>query len=317
MSFDIDANGILQVTAMDRTTGREQSITVQGASTLTDSEIKRMISDAQQYAETDRLKRDKVDKRNKAEALTFQAERQLREATLDFGMQFVSTYRTRIESANRQLREALKQDDDRGVDRAKADLEDALYDLTREVYQRNKEDEEQDSIFGAIKSFFTDDDDDYYYDDRRDFGRSGGYGGYSGGGYGNDRYGSSGDRSNNDRYGNGYNDRASSDRSRTDRPSPDRSSSGYSDRSNSNYSANAPSRSSVPPEPRNDRAGRSNYSGNAPRNDRNPPPPDRNDRPSYDRSDRSDRTDDRRSRPSRNPRPNLAQDNWDDDDDWL
>jgi molecular chaperone DnaK len=71
VSFDIDANGILQVTAMDRTTGREQSITVQGASTLTDSEIKRMIGDAQQYAETDRLKKDKVDKRNKAEALTF------------------------------------------------------------------------------------------------------------------------------------------------------------------------------------------------------------------------------------------------------
>jgi molecular chaperone DnaK len=341
VSFDIDANGILQVTAMDRTTGREQSITVQGASTLTDGEIKRMISDAQQYAETDRLKKDKVDKRNKAEALTFQAERQLREATLDFGMQFVSTYRTRIESANRQLREALKQDDDRGVDRAKADLEDALYDLTREVYQRNKEDEEQDSIFGAIKSFFTDDDDDYYYDDRRDYGRSGGYGGYSGGSYGNDRYGSGygndryGNNRSNDRSASGYNDRPSdrpsgyNDRAGSDRSGSgynDRAGSGYtdrtsnsgygSDRPNSNYSANAP-RSSVPPEPRSDRgaAGRSDYSGNAARNDgRYTPPVDRNDRSS---ANRSDRPDDRRPRPSRSPRPNLAQDNWDDDDDWL
>ena len=302
VSFDIDANGILQVTAMDRTTGREQSITVQGASTLTDGEIKRMISDAQQYAETDRLKKDKVDKRNKAEALTFQAERQIREATLDFGMQFVSTYRTRIESANRQLREALKQDDDRGVDRAKADLEDALYDLTREVYQRNKEDEEQDSIFGAIKSFFTDDDDDYYYDDRRDFGNR-----YSGvGGYGASRP---------DGYGsNRANSGSSNDRSSYDRPNTNYSANSSSDRPNTNYSANSGANSgNRSGNPADRPAGRSDYSSNTPRNDSRSNP---SDRPSYDRSDR-DRGDDRRSRPARTPRPNYSQDNWDDEDDWL
>lgn len=199
VSFDIDANGILQVAAMERTTGREQSIVVQDASTLSEEEVKRMMRDAQEYADVDRQKKEKVEKRNQAESQILQAERQLREATLDFGMQFVSGYRSRIERAIQTLRDALGQNDDRGIDRAKADLDDALYDLRREVYQRNKEDEEGDSLFGAIKSFFTDDDDDYYDDDRRDYDRysnnsygNSSYGGnnYSGKNYGGDSYGS-------------------------------------------------------------------------------------------------------------------------------
>ncbi len=177
----------MQVTALERTTGREQSITIQGASTLSEEEVRRMIRDAEEYAETDRLKKEKVEKRNNSEALAFKAERQLREATLDFGMQFVSTHRVRIERAIQQLREALAQNNDRGIDEAQADLQDALYDLNREVFQRNKEEEEEDSLFGAIKSFFLDDDDDddyYYRDEPRGYGSL--YGGRDSGG---DRYG--------------------------------------------------------------------------------------------------------------------------------
>jgi molecular chaperone DnaK len=199
VSFDIDANGILQVTAMERTTGREQSITIQGASTLSEEEVRRMMQEAKEYAETDRLKKEKVEKRNNSEALAFKAERQLREATLDFGLQFVSSHRIRIERAVQQLREALAKNDDRGIDQSQADLQDALYDLTREVYQRNKEEEEEDSLFGAIKSFFTDDDDDYYYrDERYDYGNS-----YGGRNSGNDRYGNGRD------YGSKYGGRDS------------------------------------------------------------------------------------------------------------
>jgi len=168
VSFDVDANGILQVTAMDRTTGREQSITVQGASTLGEEEVRQMIRNAEEFAEVDRLRKEKIEKRNRAEALTFQAERQLREATLDFGMQFVSGYRSRIEPLIRQLREALADNNDRGVDIAEADLKDVLYELNREVYQQNQGDEEG-GFFESIKKFFLDDDDDYdYYNDRRD-----------------------------------------------------------------------------------------------------------------------------------------------------
>lgn len=167
VSFDIDANGILQVSAMDRTTGREQSITIQGASTLSDEEIRDMIRSAEEFAEIDRLRKEKVDKRNRAEAMTFQAERQLREATLDYGYQFVSPFRSRIEPLVQRLREALANNDDRSVDILEVDLKDALYDLNREVYQQNKFDEGEGGILESIKNFFLEDDDDYYYDNNR------------------------------------------------------------------------------------------------------------------------------------------------------
>jgi molecular chaperone DnaK len=199
VALDIDANGILQVTAMDRTTGREQSITVQGASTLGEDEVSRMIRDAEQFAATDRQKKERVDKRNQAESEILRAERLIREATLDFGVQFVRSYRSRIDDAIAKLRTSLGEDDDRGIDRYKADLEDALYDLRREVYQRNQEEKEEDSILGAIKSFFLDDDDDDYYynsNDRDAYGAGSGYGasGYGSSGYGSgSRYGGSSD----------------------------------------------------------------------------------------------------------------------------
>ncbi|HEY9641720.1 MAG TPA: Hsp70 family protein, partial [Coleofasciculaceae cyanobacterium] len=174
VSFDIDANGILQVTAMDKTTGREQGITIQGASNLNEAEINRMVQEAELYADQDRQKRDRIEKRTKAEALTYEAERQLREVALDFGMQFASSYRRRIENLVQELRDHLKKDDDRGIDIAQADLRDALYDLQREVYQLTQEDEGETDFFGSIRrtlSSIGEDlfgDDEEYYDDRRD-----------------------------------------------------------------------------------------------------------------------------------------------------
>ncbi|MBD2180171.1 molecular chaperone DnaK [Planktothrix sp. FACHB-1355] len=156
VSFDIDANGILQVAALDRSTGREQSITIQGASTLTQEEVSRMLQDAEEYAEADRLKREKIEKRNRAESLTTQAERQLREVALDFGMQFANEYRYRIESLIKELRDYLAKNDDRGIDRAQADLQDALYELQREVRLRFSE--EEDDFFGSIRRAFSGDD---------------------------------------------------------------------------------------------------------------------------------------------------------------
>lgn len=160
VSFDIDANGILQVTAMDRTTGREQGLTIQGASTLSEAEINRMIQEAEQFSDYDRERRERIEKRNRAEAMTFQAERQLREVALDFGMQFANQYRRRIESLVDELRDCLKRDDERGIDIAQADLQDALYDLRREVYQF-VEAEEDEGFFSSIKRTITGERDDY------------------------------------------------------------------------------------------------------------------------------------------------------------
>ncbi|MDF5737926.1 MULTISPECIES: molecular chaperone DnaK [unclassified Nostoc] len=154
VSLDIDANGILQVTALDRTTGREQSITIQGASTLNESEVNRMIQDAQKYADVDRERKERVEKRTRSEALIFQAERQLREVALEFGMQFARSRRQRIDNICRQLKESLKENSDRGIDQAYADLQDALYELNREVRQTYAEDEDDD-LFGTIRDIFT------------------------------------------------------------------------------------------------------------------------------------------------------------------
>jgi molecular chaperone DnaK len=156
VAFDIDANGILQVTALDRTTGREQSITIQGASTLSESEINRMIQDAQRYADIDRERKERVEKRTRSEALILQAERQLREVALEMGMQFARNRRQRIDNICRELRESLKDDDDRGIDQAYSDLQDALYELNREVREYYAEDEDED-LFGAIREIFTGD----------------------------------------------------------------------------------------------------------------------------------------------------------------
>ncbi|AFZ30452.1 Chaperone protein dnaK [Gloeocapsa sp. PCC 7428] len=174
VAFDIDANGILLVTAMDRTTGREQSITIQGASTLSEAEVQRMIQEAEQYAQSDRKRKEKVEKRTRAEALILQAERQLKEIGLDFGMQFARSRRQRIEAISRELREYLAEENDRGIDQAYADLQDAVYELNREVRQYFSEDEDDD-LFGSIRRIFTGEDDweppiretrSSYYNDR-------------------------------------------------------------------------------------------------------------------------------------------------------
>jgi len=184
VSFDIDANGILQVSALDKTTGRQQSITVQEASNLSEADIQDMIRAAEENAATDRLQRERIEKRNRAEALTFKAERVLREVAIDFGMQFSRDRRRRIENSVQELRAALEQKDERMIDITQSELQNEVYELNREAYLYDL-DEDDGGILGQIgntlKQAFTGDDDDYY--------RPGDYG-YGGGsgydtGYGN------------------------------------------------------------------------------------------------------------------------------------
>lgn len=211
VSFDIDANGILQVTALDRTTGREQSITIQGASTLNESEVNRMIQDAEKYADVDRERKERVEKRTRSEALIFQAERQLREVALEFGMQFARSRRQRIDNICRQLKESLKENSDRGIDQAYADLQDALYELNREVRQTYAEDEDDD-LFGTIRDIFTGDKDKERESPRDTYRERDSYGKDYGRDYGKD-YGKD--------YGRDYSrdSRSSSDDSRPSRKS--------------------------------------------------------------------------------------------------
>ncbi len=165
VSFDIDANGILQVIARDKTTGREQRIIVQGTSTLSQSEVDRMMTEAQEFAREDRERRDRVEKRNGAKALTDQAQRRLREVTLDFGSQFTNPYRRDIENLCSEILDSLEKDDDRRLDRNQADLQDVLYELNREV--RLQYDDQEEGFFESIKrTFIGDDEEDYNPRDR-------------------------------------------------------------------------------------------------------------------------------------------------------
>ena len=184
VSFDIDANGILQVSALDKTTGRQQSITVQEASNLSEAEIQDMVRAAEENAATDRMIRERIEKRNRAGALAFRAERLLREVAIDFGMQFARERRRRIEDLVQTLRVAVEQSDERGIDIAQSDLQNEVYEMNREAYLYDLDDAGDGSILGQIgdtlKKAFSGDDDDYY--------RTGGDYGYGasydgGGGY--------------------------------------------------------------------------------------------------------------------------------------
>ena len=158
VSFDLDANGILNVTAIDKTTGREQSVTIQGASTLSEAEVNRMLKEAAENSRADQERKERVEKRNRAEALADSSQRRLKEVALDFGTQFASYYRRRIEALIEELREGLARDDERSIDRAQADLQDALYELNREV--RLQYEDEDDDLFGSIKRTFLGDEED-------------------------------------------------------------------------------------------------------------------------------------------------------------
>jgi molecular chaperone DnaK len=147
VSFDIDANGILQVTALDKYTGREQSITVQGATNLSESEIARMMKDADQFSDTDRRRRERIEKRNRSQDLIAQCDRRLREVNLDFGPQFAGGLRRQIEALSRELQDSLTQDDDRQIDLSYTSLQDTLYELVQEMTEAGNGYDDDEDLF--------------------------------------------------------------------------------------------------------------------------------------------------------------------------
>jgi molecular chaperone DnaK len=104
VAFDIDANGILTVTARDKTTGKEQSITISGSTQLSKEEIDRMVSDAQRHAAEDRQQREAVEARNQADTVAYQVERQLH----DLGDRAPMHERARAEHMIQEIRQLVK-----------------------------------------------------------------------------------------------------------------------------------------------------------------------------------------------------------------
>lgn len=117
VTFDIDANGILNVSAKDLATSRSQSIRISGSTRLPEEEKQRMIQEAEQYAEADRKRREEVEKLNNAEATCYQAEK----TTTDFGDKLSKKLRDKIEGLLRETRDAIaKHDADLAAERAEA-----------------------------------------------------------------------------------------------------------------------------------------------------------------------------------------------------
>ena len=130
VTFDIDANGILHVSAKDKGTGKEQKIRIEASSGLTDDEIKRMKEEAQANADADKQAKEKVDKINQADSLIFQTEKQLKE----YGDKLSEGNKNSINSALEKLREAHKAQDLNGIDTAMAALNTAWQAASQEMY---------------------------------------------------------------------------------------------------------------------------------------------------------------------------------------
>ncbi len=131
VTFDIDANGILHVTAKDRGTGKEQRIRIEASSGLSDDEIKRMREEAQANAEADRKAREKADKVNTADSMIFTTEKQLRE----FGEKIPADKKPAIEDALAKLKEAHKSQDTVAIDKALAELNAVWQSASEEMYK--------------------------------------------------------------------------------------------------------------------------------------------------------------------------------------
>jgi molecular chaperone DnaK len=131
VTFDIDANGILDVKAKDRATSREQQVRITASSMLSKDDVDKMVKDAQEHAEEDRKRREVVDTRNDADQLAFQAERTLR----DLGDKVSAEDRADVETKVSALREALKGDDVEQIRSKMSELAASLQKVSTAAYQ--------------------------------------------------------------------------------------------------------------------------------------------------------------------------------------
>ncbi|QNI77998.1 molecular chaperone DnaK [Synechococcus sp. MVIR-18-1] len=132
VTFDIDANGILSVTAKDKGSGKEQSISITGASTLSDNEVEKMVKDAESNASADKEKREKIDLKNQAETLAYQAEKQLAE----LGDKVDAEAKAKVEEKAAKLKEATEKEDFESMKTLLEELQQELYTVGASVYQQ-------------------------------------------------------------------------------------------------------------------------------------------------------------------------------------
>ncbi|MDO8964056.1 MAG: Hsp70 family protein, partial [Coriobacteriia bacterium] len=130
VTFDIDANGIVNVSAKDRGTGQEQKITISGSTALSDDEVESMVTDAESHAEDDRKKKEEAEARNIADTLVYTTEKTVK----DLGDKVPEETRTAVEEAVAETKKALEGEDTDAIKAATEKLQEASYKLAEIVY---------------------------------------------------------------------------------------------------------------------------------------------------------------------------------------
>jgi molecular chaperone DnaK (HSP70) len=132
VKFDIDANGILSVTATDKGTGKKQDIKITGASTLSGDEVDRMVNEASKFADEDKKKREAVDTKNQADSMAYQTEKQIKE----LGDKIPAELKAKVEKAVATLRESIAADDVEGMKKNMEALQQEAMAMGQAVYSQ-------------------------------------------------------------------------------------------------------------------------------------------------------------------------------------
>jgi molecular chaperone DnaK len=135
VTFDIDANGIVHVSAKDLGTGNEQKITITSSSGLNEEDIKQMVKDAEAHAEEDKRKKEEAEIRNNADSIIYTAEKTLKE----LGEKVDESSKNRITNEIEKVREALKSTDIQQIKKATEDLTNTIYQISTELYSKTSE----------------------------------------------------------------------------------------------------------------------------------------------------------------------------------
>jgi molecular chaperone DnaK len=134
VTLDIDANGILSVSAKDEGTGKEQKITVTGSSSLDKSDIDRMVKEAATYAEEDKQQREKIEKRNSADSLIYNVEKTIS----DMGDKITEEEKDEVKQKIETLRGLLNSTEDEDFDKAFQDLQESAFAMSQKLYEQSQ-----------------------------------------------------------------------------------------------------------------------------------------------------------------------------------
>ena len=132
VTFDIDANGIVNVSAKDLGTGREQAITISSSSNMSKDDIDKAVKEAEQFAAEDKKRREEIDAKNEAENMVYQAEKLIKEN----GDKLEQADKDTISAKTAALKDAISKNEKSAIDAAKEDLQKALYDVSAKLYQQ-------------------------------------------------------------------------------------------------------------------------------------------------------------------------------------